>query len=86
MDRVRLNEETGIPLFLLPHAIARQIKKRGDLIYRISVKRTNRHHYSVSVRTKSLPRELMPGRKTLVLSLPSTDCRKGACAKGGAPS
>ena len=61
MDRVRLNEETGIPLFLLPHAIARQIKKRGDLIYRISVKRTNLHHYSVSVRTKSVPRELAPG-------------------------
>jgi len=60
MDRIRLNEETGIPLFLLPRAIARQIKKTGDRIYRISVKRTNHHLYNVSVRTKSLPRELMP--------------------------
>jgi hypothetical protein len=86
MDRIRLNEETGIPLFLLPHAIARQIKKRGDLIYRISVKRTNRHHYNVSVRTKSLPRELMPGEKMRALSLQPADCGKAVCAKGGARS
>jgi hypothetical protein len=86
MDRIRLNEETGIPLFLLPHAIARQIKKRGDLIYRISVKRTNMHHYSVSVRTKSLPRELMPGRKWQGITLPPVDCHTGKYAKGGAPS
>lgn len=61
MDRIRLNEETGIPLYILPRVIARQIKKTGDRIYRISVKRTEHHHYSVSVRTKTLPRELMPG-------------------------
>lgn len=87
MERIRLNEETGIPLFLLPHAIARQIKKTGDRIYRISVKRTDRHVYNVSVRTKSLPRELMPGGNIRALPpRPSADCRKAVCAKGGAPS
>lgn len=86
MDRVRSNEIPGIPLFLLPHAIAQQIKKTGDRIYRISVKRTDRHHYNISVRTKSLPRELNPGGKTLAHPRPSADCRKGACAKGGTPS
>jgi len=86
MDRIRLNEETGIPLFLLPHAIARQIRKRGGLIHRISVKRTNRHHYNVSVRTKSLPRELVPGRKMPARSLPPADCGKAVCMKGGVPS
>ncbi|MFA6332723.1 MAG: hypothetical protein WCX22_07225 [Methanoregula sp.] len=67
MDRVRSNEEWEIPLFLLPHAIARQIRKTGDKIYRISVKRTHWHHYHVSVRTRTLPKELAPGRGTLVL-------------------
>ncbi|MDD1693371.1 MAG: hypothetical protein LUQ71_01475 [Methanoregula sp.] len=86
MDRVRLNEIAGIPLFLLPHTIAQQIRKTGDRIYRISVKRTNLHHYNVSVRIKSLSRELMPGGKTLAPSGPPANCRKGACAKGGAPS
>ena len=83
MDRVRLNEETGIPLFLIPERIKWQIKKMGDRIYRISVKRTEHHHYSVSIRTKSLPRELRPGRKVLALSLPPADNRKRACAKEG---
>lgn len=67
MDRVRSNEEREIPLFLLPHAIAQQIQKTGDKIYRISVKRTHWHHYQVSVRTRTLPRELAPGRETFVL-------------------
>lgn len=61
MVRVRLNEETEIPLFLIPRIIARQIIKTGDRVYRISVKRTHWHHYNISVRIKTLPRELMPG-------------------------
>jgi len=61
-DRIYSNDEREVPLFLLPHVIARQIKKTGDRIYRISVKRTHWHHYNVSVRTKSLPQELLPGR------------------------
>ncbi len=60
MDRIRLNEETGIPLFLIPEKIKGKIKKMGDRIYRISGKRTEHHHYSGSIRTKTLPRELMP--------------------------
>jgi hypothetical protein len=60
MDRIYSNEEKEVPLFLIPHAIARQIRKTGDRIYRISVKRTHYHHYNVSVRTKTQPRELFP--------------------------
>lgn len=62
MDRVRSNDQKEIPLFLLPQVIAKQIRTAGDRIYRISVKRTHWHHYNVSVRTKSLPRELAQGR------------------------
>lgn len=86
MDRIRLNEETGIPLYLIPERIKWQIKKTGDRIYRISVKRTEYHHYSISVRTKTLPRELMPGQMPRALFVPPADCRKGTCTKGGAPS
>ena len=86
MVRIRANDAKEIPLFLLPRIIAEQVLKTGDRIYRISVKRTEHHHYSVSVRTKTLPRELRPGRKVLALSLPPADNRKRACAKGGASS
>jgi len=76
MVRVRLNEETGIPLFLIPRIIARQIMKTGDRVYRISVKRTHWHHYNVSVRIKTLPRELMPGNGGGVMTGPK---QAGAC-------
>ncbi len=64
MPKSKSVTEGGIPLYLLPHAIARQIFRIGDSVYRISVKRTHWHHYNISVRTKSLPKELAPGRVT----------------------
>jgi len=85
MGRVRLNEIAGIPLFLLPHAIAQQIKKTGDRIYRISVKRTHLHHYNLSVRTKSLPRELAPGKKVVLRPPAKTNSKRGAIAGGEVP-
>ncbi len=61
MPKSKSVTESGIPLYLLPWAIARQITRIGDSVYRISVKRTHWHHYNASVRTKTLPRELAPG-------------------------
>ncbi len=62
MPKSRFVTEGEVPLYLLPHTIARQIYRTGDSVYRISVKRTHWHHYNVSVRTKSLPKELAPVR------------------------
>jgi len=78
ITRVRSNDTREIPLFLLPQVIAKQIKKAGDRIYRISVKRTHWHHYNVSVRTKSLPRELAPGRACVCESSPASRQRSPA--------
>jgi hypothetical protein len=50
--------ETEVPLYLLPQAVARLVREKGEKVYRISVKRTHWHHYNVSVRTRSPPREL----------------------------
>lgn len=57
MTERRSTTETEIPLYLIPTAIARQIKRQGEAVYRISVKRTHWHHYNIAVRTKSLNRE-----------------------------
>ncbi|MGD0081552.1 MAG: hypothetical protein ABSB80_13005 [Methanoregula sp.] len=64
MPKSKSVTEGSIPLYLLPRAIARQIARIGDSVYRISVKRTHWHHYNISVRTKSLPKELAPARVT----------------------
>jgi hypothetical protein len=50
--------ETGVPLYLVGQVVSRLVRERGEKVYRISVKRTHRHHYNVSVRTRSLSREL----------------------------
>ena len=64
MPKSKSVTEGGIPLYLLPRAIALHINRIGDSVYRISVKRTHWHHYNISVRTKSLPKELAPVRVT----------------------
>ena len=64
MTKSKSVTEGEIPLYLLPHAISRHVCRFGNSVYRISVKRTHWHHYNISVRTKSLPKELAPVRVT----------------------
>ena len=54
----RSSMDTGIPLYLIPAAIDRQIRMPGGRMFRIRVKRTCRHYDNIIVRTKSLHREL----------------------------
>jgi len=54
----RSSRDTGIPLYLIPAVIDRQIRMPGGRMFRVRVKRTCRHHDSSIVRTKSLHREL----------------------------
>jgi len=60
MTKSKSMRATEIPLNLIPHAIARLIRERGEKVYRISVKRTHYHHYNISVRTRLIKRELRP--------------------------
>jgi len=49
-----------VPLYLISHIVSWQIRKTGDILYRITVKRTNLHHYNIFVRTKTFRKELSP--------------------------
>lgn len=49
---------TKVPLFLVPAIIKKEVKKAGEELVRIVVKKVNRHYYNVSVRTRSINREL----------------------------
>ncbi|MFZ1128488.1 hypothetical protein [Methanoregula sp.] len=64
MTKSKSVTEGEIPLYLLPRVLALHINRMGDSVYRISVKRTHWHHYNISVRTRSLPKELAPGNGT----------------------
>jgi hypothetical protein len=45
----------------IQQAIARQLNNRGEVVFRISVKRTPLHHHNVAVRTKLLEKGVIPG-------------------------
>ncbi len=63
MTKAKSTCATEIPLYLIPQEITQLIRTRGEKVYRISVVRTHFHHYNISVRTRSLPRELQPVRE-----------------------
>ncbi|WAC05760.1 MAG: hypothetical protein OS112_03795 [Methanoregula sp.] len=63
MTGAKSTRATEIPLYLVPQAVTRLIRARGEKVYRISVVRTHYHHYNVSVRTRLLPKELRPVRE-----------------------
>jgi len=63
MTRSKSTSMTEIPLYLIPQAVTRLIRDRGEKVYRISVARTHYYHYNISVRTRSLPKELRPVRE-----------------------
>lgn len=65
MTHAKSTRATEIPLYLVPRAITRMIRERGEKVYRISVVRTHFHHYNISVRTRSIPREIQPARQGL---------------------
>lgn len=49
--------EPDVPLFLVPHVIMKQIRASGEDLDGVAVKRTTRHFYTVSVRTRPVNRE-----------------------------
>jgi len=73
VTRRRSRTESGIPLWLLPQALARKVREWGDGLYRISVKRTHWHHFNVTVRTRPIPKELA----TVEVATISTDTPSG---------
>ena len=50
-----------IPLFLIPPVIQREICRAGEELERIVIKKTGRHYYNISIRTRSVNRELRAG-------------------------
>ena len=51
-----------IPLFLIPHVIMQRIRNCGEDLEGVAVKRTGRHFYTVSVRTRPVNREFQSER------------------------
>ena len=50
-----------VPLFLIPHVIMQKIQTSGEDLEGVAVKRTQRHFYTVSVRSRPIRREYPVG-------------------------
>lgn len=50
-QNVTIETIDGIPLYLIPKAIAEQIKKKGNAVFQILVTRKFQHRYTVNVET-----------------------------------
>ena len=48
---VMIEHIEGIPLYLIPKAVADQIKKKGESVFQIRVVRKFHHRYTVTVET-----------------------------------
>ena len=48
---VTTEQVEGIPLYLIPKAIADLIKKKGEAVFQIMVERKLHHRYTVKVQT-----------------------------------
>jgi hypothetical protein len=57
MPRRPAEIEYDIPLYLVPHIVARGIRKHGDTIEQVIIKTTHRHFYNVSIRTRPVRKE-----------------------------
>ena len=58
MPRRAAVQTPKVPLFLVAAIVKKEVKKAGEELVRIVVKKTGRHYYNVSVRTRSINREL----------------------------
>lgn len=58
MPRRPYEVEPDIPLYLIPHIIARGFRKYGGDVERIEVRKTHRHFYNIGIRTRPIPKEL----------------------------
>lgn len=51
----------NIPLFVIPSTLKDEICRVGEELERIVIKKTGRHFYHISIRTRSVNRELRAG-------------------------
>lgn len=68
MTRAKSVRVSEIPLYLLGLTLTRLVCERGGKVYRISVVRTHYHHYNISVRTRSIHKELRRERELTIVA------------------
>lgn len=58
MPRQQTTPDKSIPLFVIPHVIMQKIRRHGEALERVIVRKSGSHHYNISIRTRPVKREL----------------------------
>ncbi|MCX6691153.1 MAG: hypothetical protein NTW33_03645 [Methanoregula sp.] len=58
MPRRQTTVERDIPLFIVPHMIMTRIRRHGENLERVIVRKPDSHYYNISIRTRPVKREL----------------------------
>jgi hypothetical protein len=58
MPRRQTTVERDVPLFIVPHMIMKRIRKHGENLERVIVRKSGSHYYNISIRTRPVKREL----------------------------
>jgi len=69
MPRRPARIERDVPLYLISHTIQQGIYEHGEELDRVVVDKVRYHHYTISIRTRPVKRELGSGRRRRLESL-----------------
>ena len=58
MPRRQTTVERDVPLFIVPHMIMKRIRRHGENLERVIVRKSSSHYYNISIRTRAVKREL----------------------------
>jgi hypothetical protein len=73
MPRRATTIEREVPLYLIAHFIQREVRTNGEDLERLIIRKTHRHFYNISMRTRPINRELRgrpPGVRAGSVQLP----------------
>lgn len=58
MPHRQTTTDRKIPLFIVPHMIMKRIRRHGEALERVIVRKSGSHYYNISIRTRPVKREL----------------------------
>jgi hypothetical protein len=77
MPRRQTTTDQDIPLFIVPHVIMQKIRRHGENLERVIVRKSGSHYYNISIRTRPVNRELKQRPAGAVTHVPFSSAKGG---------
>jgi len=77
MPRRQTTIGRDIPLFIVPHVIMQKIRRHGENLERVIVRKSGSHYYNISIRTRPVKRELKTSVEGAGAPAPVCEAKKG---------